>query len=73
MSTNMPNLKQIGGGHCKTLVDLTWNELGWFLIHSTATLSLGHNTGKCSKVVITQSNSKEEAYSKNLDSSNVML
>ena len=26
MSTNMPNLKQIGGGHCKTLVDLTWND-----------------------------------------------
>ena len=26
MSTNMPNLKQIGGGHRKTLVDLTWND-----------------------------------------------
>ena len=26
MSTNVPNLKQIGGGHCKTLVDLTWND-----------------------------------------------
>ena len=25
MSTNVPNLKQIGGGHRKTLVDLTWN------------------------------------------------
>ena len=25
MSTNLPNLKQIGGGHCKTLVDLTRN------------------------------------------------
>ena len=22
----MSNLKQIGGGHCKTLVDLTWND-----------------------------------------------
>ena len=26
MSTNVPNLKQIGGGHRKTLVDLTWND-----------------------------------------------
>ena len=26
MSTNMPNVKQIGGDHCKTLVDLTWNH-----------------------------------------------
>ena len=22
----MPNLEQIGGGHCKTLIDLTWND-----------------------------------------------
>ena len=28
MSTNVPNLKQIGGGHRKTLVDLTWNDPG---------------------------------------------
>ena len=26
MSANLPNLKQIGGGHCKTLVDLTRND-----------------------------------------------
>ena len=26
MSANMPNLKQIGGGHRKTLVDVTWND-----------------------------------------------
>ena len=29
MSTNMPNLKEIGGGHRKNgkkLVDLTWND-----------------------------------------------
>ena len=26
MSTNVPNLKQIGGGHRKTLVDLTWHD-----------------------------------------------
>ena len=26
MSTNVPNLKQIGGGHRKTLVGLTWND-----------------------------------------------
>ena len=26
MPTNVPNLKQIGGGHCKTPVDLTRND-----------------------------------------------
>ena len=36
MSTNVPNLKQIGGGHRKNgqkFVDLMWNDPSFFSLH----------------------------------------
>ena len=64
MSTNTPNLKQIGGGHCKTLVDLTWNDpyarvdifncdtLKLWGAQESATCACGHITQSVQHVVV---------------------